>query len=398
MLQRHKISFEQEPFFLKLTVTILLLMEKSLKTLLYLCSERKIRTVNSMAYVTLQDLRSVFQSYPDNLFVGGSLARGEQCVRDIDITIINRGIVSSGLPASYTSIPISYKSISLDEVPVYFGTCLRSTSFLLDHAVLHVPDTCSLKAVQEEKRKALTERSPFYLLTLELEERIAQRLYEFSSDHDYYTFKRKPGSKRTIGRIIWALKSMHPELVDVTNTGESLEIGYQHGFLPREIAKTAQQLLSSLTPTLGGIDVLAFDQQRSAIKNWWNTEFTVFLNEFVGERVDQTYQEQITAATLDTTDPHLLSALLHSAQNGSRKSYEQWLLIFALAANPYLGSSDFHVIASTYARNMSYRPILRALVRNQGASSEMLDAMDLSLDPYAQKYRERRLRGSQVFN
>ena len=148
-------------------------------------------------------LRELYKGFPDNIFLRGSLARGER-YDDIDVSIYNpQGIVSERLPITFCGRPISYGRIPVEELDAFFYTSGRESSSLLD--IIEIQSTGQARdIIQRQKEISRTEKAPYYLLFLELEEAYARLRFPKSDDPTYGYIKRMAGSKKTFFRILFS--------------------------------------------------------------------------------------------------------------------------------------------------------------------------------------------------
>lgn len=179
----------------------------------------------------IAELRDVFRGCPDSLFVRGSLVRGDiSPYSDIDVSAYNPGggYRSKNLPPEFRGIPFTYGSISLEKFENFFETCPRAASSLMESVEINLIDQEPLEIIKRQRQKFLEKRADDYILFLLAEEQIFAREEvingeteaEPNEDHyeRYKRFKLKTGGRRTVSRIIWITKCLHPEFCSNLNS------------------------------------------------------------------------------------------------------------------------------------------------------------------------------------
>ena len=114
------------------------------------------------------------------------------------------------------------------------------------------------------------------------------------------------------------------------------------------------------------------------------------MNQYIFDRIGTHYHYQIKSAF--SRDADTASEMLEMALGDeSLKPYQQWMLLFALSANTQTAVPDMLKIISYAQQHLSYRPILRNVIRNPSTPPSLFASIDLCVDPLMKSMVEKRL-------
>ncbi|MBI5002331.1 hypothetical protein HZC31_03030 [Candidatus Woesearchaeota archaeon] len=342
----------------------------------------------STAAVVTQ-LRELYKGFPDNIFLRGSLARGER-YDDIDISIYNpQEIVSEQLPVMFCGRPISYGRIPVEELDTFFYTSGRENSSLLD--IIEIQSTGQARdIIQRQKEISRTEKAPYYLLFLELEEAYARLCFPKSDDSTYEYLKRMGGSKRTVSRILFAYRHLHVEHSEVRQTATLLEHLKEREILSEKVASGIDYILDKIFDDPLQTNPGRWYQETASLCSWFDAVLKPEIGIYVHERIGTTYPELIRAAF--SSDAKSVAPLVEQALGDSSwKPYQTWIALFALTANTNLAPEDFLRIKNHIVHNRPYRPIIKNIIRNPSTPHSILHEIDRKIDPLIAELLDRRI-------
>jgi predicted nucleotidyltransferase len=334
----------------------------------------------------LEELKELFEGFSDNIFLRGSLARGEP-FSDVDISIFNPGgKMPENRPTKFRGRDVTYGGVPLEELDEFFRTCLRGTSSLMEMVEISCPDITPKEIIKDNKERTLQERLPTYAMFLQIEDQGERKLTSRRTTVDYYTLKRAAGSKRTICRIIWTLKALHPDIRNETNTFSLFEIFSERGYIPQNIRQDAIEVLQMLNSRSFSN---SWTKRTSRIASWFDTELTPQLDKNAAPRLGDRYFNAAKKLIDPTAKPEVLSNLMGYAEDGHLPSFQTWTLLYGVAAHTNTNSRDLAHIVSTYQRKLAYPSVIRNVIRNPSATLEVLGNVDTSIDNYAKIFVER---------
>ncbi|MEK6922160.1 MAG: hypothetical protein AABX82_09780 [Nanoarchaeota archaeon] len=343
----------------------------------------------SLPAAFIDELRDIYRGFSDNIFLRGSLARGER-YDDIDVSIYNsQGIVSEGLPVTFRGRPISYGNIPLDELDHFFYVSGRENSSLTDIIEIQATDKAR-DIIQRHKEIAQTEKAPYYLLFLELEEAYAKMRFPKSDNPTYGYLKRMVGSKRTVCRILFAYRHLYPEYWESQQTYNLVDRLKEREIISQEVALGINYVLDKIFDDPLRTDRDKWHEETARLCSWFDDILSPVMRSYVNERVDRTFPERVmTSLHSDAKDA--VSLVEQALGDSSWKPYQKWIALFALTANPNLAPEDFLRIKNNVISDRPYRPIMRNIIRNPSTPLFVLREIDQSIDPLTKELLERRI-------
>lgn len=327
-------------------------------------------------------LKEVFKDSPDNLFVRGSFVRGDLPYDDIDISAYNpRGEYGDkDRPAVFMGIPIVYGGIPLEHLEEYFDTCLRGASSLMETVEIISSDPTPQQIIERQQNKFLQEKLPDYLLFLQTEEEISGRRYDGNRSRAYYDRKRERGSKRTISRMMWTVKSLYPDLYSIRNTKAAMQEAKERGFLPDDVIDDSIRVFELLSRDL--VDPIEWKERTERLQMWTDGVLKPTVKKYVSHHLPADYVELIDTALAPESSMQALETAVNNADSLDVK-HRKWTAIFSLSANSTLSSEGLFHIWNEYKDQFVYRNVTRNLLRNSSFPINAISEDDLPDDIYA---------------
>jgi hypothetical protein len=335
----------------------------------------------------ISGLRQLFAGVPDNLFLRGSLFLGVP-TDDFDVSAYNSGggFRTRSLPTHYKGKKLDYGSIPLENLEEYCETNLRSSSFLQESAELTHVDGDLKSLMKRQKQKLDSERRAQHIFYRLIEEQLVARSTYWIKGNDYEKYKQISGSKRTISRIMWILKSLFPTLSPSTLT-EMLADKNVSNLMP-----------DSVRESILSVSLMLFDPDRRGspdwnkgtadISSWFNTSFSGRVMNFLRDSLDGEYVSAMHDA-VSGANTGRLSEILDYAESAVLPC-ERWSLLIGLSSNPNISSETIYRMAA-YRENFLFTDVIRNIIRNPSTTPEILEEMSSVRDKYALRDLKRRI-------
>jgi|GEM_PF-1806131 len=345
----------------------------------------------------ISELKQVFKKIKGNFAVRGSFARGDSDFNDIDVAIYheeNETIDYHKLPKLFKGKKIAYWSIPVKDADRYYEHCLRVSISLVETQIIKLENRKIKKIIERQKDRFYRLRRMKYLLYLLVDEEVMAGIYSGIQDGSYSMSKRRPGSKRTIARIVWAAKTLFPKIKNL-GTQQTLDFLCREKIMPEAVRSACSRVLEGLSDKNTAEN--EWQKDTDGIKRWHQKKFKRLLLSKLAGHIDETLVtlSVLVAGKTATRDD------LHKAYEFSQElkfGPEKFILYFALSGNLRTDSNDLVKIFHEIKDDFVYNNIARNLIMNPNFPDTLLPR-DLirKIDPYKRAY-EIRIRLKKLFS
>ncbi|MDO8507347.1 MAG: IucA/IucC family protein [bacterium] len=350
--------------------------------------DKNIRAI-STSEKRLAELRKVFDGVSGNFTVRGSYARGDDFYNDIDIALYSNSLDVSKLPSDFRGVKVNYWQIPAKDIERYYEVCVRPSISLIEGKVIKTTDPEVEEILERQQNKFYEERADIFLLYLVLDEESNNKIYGRIHEKDYSTWKRKRGSKRTILRAVWAVKTMYPEIKD-RNVNEVLSFMVQKNIISKTLSGKCQEVLEMIFEE-------EFDEKRlesliDQIGSWYEATLKPLLIKKIYESLDRELVENSLLSIDNQTSKKDLGRIYEFAI-GREKSIDKWLLFFGLSRNTNLGEKLLFEIYNMTKDDFVFNNVTRNLILNVAFPKEIIvnDQIILRNDLTKIAYKKRKL-------
>lgn len=332
----------------------------------------------------LERLRKLFANCEDTLYLRGSFVRGDSCPNDIDISAYNSvgKIKMSNPPAEFEGIPINYGGIAIKDLERYFINCPRGASSLMEMLPISIAHPEVPEIIARQRNEFLSVRIPEYLLFLLVEEGVHCKLPYVHIVDVYYSLKRRSGGKRTISRIIWAIKALHYESFSNLSHEEVLREMMLIYNIPDSVMESFLFVLRSTC-----VDIDIWSLHASRVEAWRNKIFTPLILHYILQYIPETVVRYAISASGPNSDVVDLCYAFNFCKNLSGQ--QKWILLFALSSNQKMPEKYLLEIWDEYASKAQYRNFIRNLIRNPSFPESSIDPIYLNDELILKAYEMR---------
>ncbi len=329
--------------------------------------------------ITFDVLRSEFKPVPTtNLFVRGSLARGDFPCDDVDV--FHYGPTDEYQPNLWPSTgvtrPVNYDHIPKTDLEECFATsaCMSCTS--LDCRPITHADARVERVISQTRQELFTTRKSYYLLFRLLEERWNGHL-EADLYQGYDALKRFPGSKRTTQRIFWILQATIPQYQDFISSKTLFLKAREDGLLSDDVVLSMFTVMKSVkNPRIFNEE--NFKRAAGTVRCWYHSTLEPRVLSGISSELPDDYLEATFTAFDRQTTPGRLSDIArnHNKITPSAK----WLLTWSLSGNPSCPREELYSLWESLLGKVAYRCVLQNLLYNPSFPRERVSGKEVEYD------------------
>lgn len=307
-----------------------------------------------------------------SLVIRGSAARGEPRPFDLDLSawFLEEPPSFDGCPDTIGGVVVNTDSISIGELAKLYETSLRGAPSPFD--VVPLEQTPELwRSILELRREFMNRYRFDYPIHLLVEEEVARRTYDHLVSDDYYIRKRQPGSKRSMFRAAWMLKSMDPKLIPVRDFYRLRGMLESEGYLTAQTAEDWERLYYEIDT----LDESQWSMLRSNLASWIQETVAPNVVSFSRQNLPAEYVDSV-ALVIDPNTPQTALIDVYRGLSQFEPHSRQWTLKYGLSTSNLPPDVLLDMWASCVGRR-SDESIMRHLIINANFPIDQVDLRDL---------------------